>query len=111
KFFHFLILQVFGFKGKSACTSAKHWRLEQTKRKGMFFMSNPNDRITVFFGPGGGRPIGTCPKGHESEWINHGSEKGISPQQVSRQISSTEGRWQAYAKRSVTDWEGAVNEL
>jgi len=57
--------------------------------------------ITVFLKKG--RPIGSCPAGHENNWINHGVEKGMKSMQgeFERMMSSTDEEWNAWARKQA----------
>lgn len=58
--------------------------------------------ITVFL-DNSGRPIGTCPAGHEQEWLNGPFRKGDNKhaEQVARQVSSTDEQWHDWARRNA----------
>ena len=51
-------------------------------------------RITVFMV--NNEPIGTCPAGQEQDWLSSMDRMGNRPSGIS-QLSSTEGKWHAYA--------------
>jgi len=62
-------------------------------------MANLDDRITVFLKDG--VPRGTCPAGQEAEW---GRMKDGPQHPYDSTISSTERKWQAYARHNGKDY-------
>lgn len=57
-------------------------------------------QITVFL-DNTGRPIGTCPAGHESNWLNDIEGNNHHAGMVARQVSATDDEWDAWARRNV----------
>ena len=62
-------------------------------------MANPNDPITIFF-DSQDQIVGACSAGQEQSWLE--GIKGENPRDVVRQMRSTEGGWQEWARLRVT---------